>query len=215
MTYPKSLRFRAGQFISVRIGDEYHIRRSYSIASPTGVVNQFEFLVGVGSGSTANWALSLKEGATLHFNGPMGFFCCDDIHEGDIVFAATGVGIAPMLPMIEEILRRDSGPSVRLFWGVRTDGIKFVEEKLKGWAECFGRFRFELWVTQPRAPDLGYQTGRITQSVVDTATLLRCPTYYLCGNGAMIGEVLEGLASRGVGREAVRAESFFLPPPRI
>ena len=41
--------------------------------------------------------------------GPHGFFVLDPVHAGDVVFAATGTGIAAVMPMLGELAPRPAG----------------------------------------------------------------------------------------------------------
>ena len=52
--------------------------------------------------------------------------------------------------------------------------------------------------------------GRIDQPIFDLLSSLQRPTFYLCGNGAMIRDVKAGLVERGVDRKRqIRVEAFF------
>ena len=52
--------------------------------------------------------------------------------------------------------------------------------------------------------------GRITQPLVEVLPTLNQPTFYLVGNGAMIGDVKRELVARGVDRKRqIRTEAFF------
>jgi len=108
---PKEIKFRAGQFVSVRCGSDAQgtlQMRSYSIASPSSSHDRFSVVVKIipgGFGSAFFTGLSI--GGEIEFTGPMGFFVLDLAHTGDVVIGATGTGLAPVIPMLGELLTRN------------------------------------------------------------------------------------------------------------
>lgn len=206
------LRFRPGQFISVRVGtdaDQNPILRSYSIASPPERWGELALVLrllsdGVGS----RFFAALRIGEAITYTGPMGFFVNELAHSGDVVYVATGTGIAPMLPMIEETLRRAETGRVFLFWGLRSEADVFYQDELSTLATRQPRFSAQIYLSQPQG--FWRLRGRVTGPVLELLPSLREPTFYLCGNGQMIEEVKAGLVARGVSRKRqIRTEAFF------
>jgi CDP-4-dehydro-6-deoxyglucose reductase len=206
------LRFRPGQFISVRVGvdsDDNPILRSYSIASAPGrsEISLILKLIPGGPGST--FFDALKPGDAVRFTGPMGFFVLDLQHTGDVVFAVTGVGITPVLPMIEELAARPERGRIILFWGNRHAEDLFWQEELEGVRAQCERLRVELFLTG-EAPAWTGKRGRIITPLLDELPSLDKPVFYLVGNGAMIRDVKKELQARGVDRKRqIRNEAFF------
>lgn len=210
------LTWRSGQFISISIGateDGTPILRSYSLASrPDGAGFRLVLKL-VPGGVASEWFRRLQPGDRVRFTGPMGFFVLDlQPHPGDIVFAATGTGLAPFVPMIEDLLERgDRGP-IHLFFGVREEADVFWRGELARLeAAAAGRLRVEVALSRPAEtePWAGAR-GRITPRLFERLPALLRPTFYLCGNGAMIREVKAGLVERGVDRKRqIRTEAFF------
>lgn len=207
------LSFRPGQFLSIRVGtdaDDNPILRSYSIASPPerrGELLLVLRMIDGGIGST--FFEALKPGDPIGFTGPMGFFVNELEHRGDAVYVATGTGIAPMLPMIEETLARPETGRVHLFWGLRNQDDLFWQEELQQLADRNPRFASQIYLSQPRS---GWtrNPGYVTGPLIELLPSLRAPTFYLCGNGHMITDVKAALTSRGVERKRqIRTEAFF------
>ncbi len=207
------LSFRPGQFISVQVGVDANrnpILRSYSIASPPqrrGEIVLVLRLIPDGVGS--RFFDALAPGESLRFTGPMGFFVNELMHPGDAVYVATGTGIAPLLPMIEETLLRPEGGRVLLFWGVRHEEDMFWQDELAALSARHPRFAAQLFVSQPRG-GWARRRGRVNGPVLEALPGLKAPTFYLCGNGQMIEELKRGLVDRGVNRKRqIRTEAFF------
>ncbi len=208
----RDLKWRPGQFISLTCGHDAEGKprlRSYSIASPPGTGRLDLVLKLVSGGEGSEWFRGLRGGEVVNFTGPMGFFVLDLQHPGDQLFAATGTGIAPFLPMIRESLARDETGTVHLLWGLRDEGDLFWRDELRALVAASPRFRYAIHLTRP-SPSWTGATGRITQPALDVAPTLHRPTFYLCGSGAMIRDLRDALVARGVDRKRqIRSEAFF------
>lgn len=201
---PPEVTARPGQFVSLRLPGGAGERRSYSITSPPGDTRRIALLVRDSGGTGARFLTSLRPGDEVSYFGPMGYFLTDETHPGDLVFAATGVGASAMFPMMEEVLARPDAGQVHFFWGLeRAD-------------ELFWRARLEALEANPRfAPHVVYAAegqGFITPQVIATARSLSRPTYYLCGNGDMVRDVIAGLIAAGVDRRRQIRTEAFAPP---
>jgi len=211
-TAPVELRFRPGQFISTQIGlddNQNPILRSYSIASPPRRGELALILKLVPGGAGSQFFERLQPGDTIRFTGPMGFFVNELAHPGDAVYVATGTGIAPILPMIEETLNRPEPGRVSLYWGLRNEDELFWQDEVAALTARHARFSAYIYLSQPRSGWTRLR-GRVTGPVLEALPTLRAPTFYLCGNGRMIEELKAALISRGVDRKRqIRTEAFF------
>lgn len=213
---PDSLGFAGGQFVTLAVGStpdgRHPIRRSYSIASSagdTGRAQTLRFLVKIVPGGPASdFFMSTPLGKTVPMTGPHGFFVLRDEHPGDVVFAATGTGIAPVLAMVPELLQRPAGGRLQVYWGCRSEADLFLREEIGSAIAASGGELF-TYLSQPGADWTGPR-GRITQPVLAALPTLRSPSFYLVGNGAMITELKGLLVGAGVDRKKqIRTESFF------
>lgn len=109
--YPSLLRLRVetddpidfvpGQYLSIRYQD---ITRPYSVASSPNR-DDIEFCIRrvPGGDLTPELSVELSEGDTVTLRGPYGEFVMEDPSERDMVFLATGTGVAPFKSMIEYV----------------------------------------------------------------------------------------------------------------
>lgn len=91
--------FVAGQYLSVRYGDT---TRVYSVASsPTR--DDIEFCIGrvPGGELSEDLAVDLEEGDEVTLRGPYGDLLLAEPSHRDLVFLATGTGVAPLKGMID------------------------------------------------------------------------------------------------------------------
>jgi len=190
MVEPARIEHEPGQYVSIRIGSSNEQRR-YSLASPPGQTDGFVLLVRRIAGTGSRFLASLEVGAVLEFDGPRGDFRLAP-GPGDALFGATGVGVSALVPMMESLLARPGTGRVLFFWGLMNAGDRFWLERLAR-LQRDPRFASRLVLA-------GAGEGFVTQPIIETAAVLSDPTYYLCGNGQMVRDVVDGLVSRGIDR---------------
>jgi CDP-4-dehydro-6-deoxyglucose reductase len=208
MLTPEKLVFQGGQFVSLSVGPDLP-RRSYSVASQSDRGETIRLILRIiEDGPASRYLMTMPLGTVVPMTGPHGFFTLQPEHRGDIVFAATGTGVAAVMPMLGELARcRISGRRF-LFWGLRRPEDIFARDEI---VELCREADVELDVhlTAP-PPDWTGSRGRITPTVVDRLPTLVAPTFYLVGNGAMIDELKRELVGKGVDRKKqIRTEAFF------
>ena len=208
MRTPPGLAFRGGQFVSLSV-DPSLPRRSYSIASQSDRPESIRIILRLIEGGPASaYLMGLPPGAIVPMTGPHGFFTLEPQHAGDIVFAATGVGVAAVMPMLGELARQPPTGRRLLTWGVRRQEDLFALDEITELCRI-ARTTLDLHVSQPPPAWTGSR-GRVTQTVLALHPTLAAPTFYLVGNGAMIDELKQGLVARGVNRKKqIRTEAFF------
>jgi ferredoxin-NADP reductase len=218
MRSPERLAFRAGQFVSLALpsGPTDEVagavpRRSYSIASQSDAGDTLRFIIRViPEGKASDYLMELPLGSAVNMTGPHGFFVLDPAHAGDIVFAATGTGVAAVMPMLGELARRppDERGRITVFWGLRQQADIFARAEIEALAGGAAA-ELAIYLTAP-GPDWTGGRGRITPALLDRLPRFSMPTFYLVGNGAMITELKRELISRGVNRKTqIRTEAFF------
>ena len=206
------LAFRPGQFLSLRVGIdalENPVLRSYSIASSPEQRGELRLVLRIlEDGIGSRFFSALSPGDEVTFTGPMGFFVNDLSHPGDVVYVATGTGMAPILPMLHETLARPETGRVTLFWGLRTEEDLFWQDELASLGSKHPRFTPHVFLSQPKG--FWRERGRVVPPVLDLLPTLQRPIFYLCGNGQMIEECKAALMARGVERKKqIRTEAFF------
>jgi CDP-4-dehydro-6-deoxyglucose reductase, E3 len=208
MQSPATLRFRGGQFVSLSV-DPSLPRRSYSIASQSDHGESVRLILRVIEGGPASaYLMAMPLGAPLAMTGPHGFFALEDQHPGDIVFAATGTGVAAVMPMLGELAARPTTGRRLLAWGLRHPEDIFARDEIEALCRDAG-VELDIHLTLP-PPGWSGTSGRITATILNQFPQLAAPTFYLVGNGAMIDELKRALVEKGVNRKRqIRTEAFF------
>jgi ring-1,2-phenylacetyl-CoA epoxidase subunit PaaE len=212
-------RFKPGQHLPVRATiDGVEQRRSYSICGAGGRCLRIA-IKHVAGGRFSPWAhASLAVGQQLEAMPPSGRFL---LAEGDgsarhLVAFAAGVGITPIIAILRQALAAEPQTRFTLVYGNRTpDSSLFVAELEDLKDRYLGRFTLISVVSRSGEGGSPLCEGRITgDKVAALARALFDPLavahFYICGPGAMIGEVRARLIGLGVPRARIHHE-FFAP----
>ncbi|ULA69486.1 MAG: FAD-binding FR-type domain-containing protein [Nitrospira sp.] len=198
---PDSLSFKAGQFVSFEVpkeGQPRPVTRPYSIASPPEQRDRILLVLNlVQGGPGSEYLFSLREGARTSFKGPAGAFYLRDDGARDLLFVATGTGIAPLRSMILAQLQREPNRPVTLFWGLRSQRDLYWQDE---WAALTAIHSNLTVVTTLSRPEPGWQgaTGRVTALVDERVRSVANLAVYLCGGSEMIKEVTARINAKGL-----------------
>ncbi|MEO6203308.1 MAG: FAD-binding oxidoreductase, partial [Nitrospirales bacterium] len=182
LTAPDSIEFKAGQWISLNVWHprlKQHVPRQYSIASPPSQCHQIEILFNrVPDGPGSSYLFSLHEGDPLTFQGPNGAFYLEEKPGRDLVFVATGTGIAPFRSMISTFLEQPEAGGLTLYWGLRSERDVYFQPELATLAQQHPNFSF---ITTLSRPENGWKgsTGRVTTLVENNIALVNNVTFFL------------------------------------
>jgi NAD(P)H-flavin reductase len=198
---PKTIAFKPGQFISFEMPDPQTGRlltRAYSIASQpnrSGVITLLFNLVSGGPGS--GFLFHLKAGEKTQFKGPAGHFYLRDDPNRELLFVASGTGIAPIRSMMLANAERSDPRPATLFWGLRSQQDLYDQEEL---AELTRRIPTFTAVTTLSRPDPGWSgsSGRVLRLIEERITSVENLAVYLCGNSAMISDATSLLQKKGL-----------------
>jgi NAD(P)H-flavin reductase len=145
----------------------------------------------------------LKRGAQLGVRGPFG--SCWPVEQAagkDVLIVAGGIGLAPLRPVIYEVLaRRQVFGRVCLLYGTRTpDDILYIKE-LQKWRECAD---LQTLVTVDRAGqdwpgNVGVVTTLIAKAQFDPGKTVAM----ICGPEVMMRFTIRELQKRGMGTDSI------------
>ncbi len=143
------------------------------------------------------YLFSLREGDRTLFKGPAGaFYLRQDPHR-DVLFVATGNGIAPLRSKLLHQLERETAQSITLFWGLRNQRDLYYQEELAALATTHPKFSFVTTFSRPE-PGWPGATGRVTGLVEERITAVKNLAVYLCGNSGMLKDVTAILNQKGL-----------------
>jgi CDP-4-dehydro-6-deoxyglucose reductase, E3 len=198
---PKTIAFKPGQFISFEMPHPqtgHLVTRAYSIASQPSRSDVITLLFNqVPGGPGSGFLFHLHAGEKTHFKGPAGNFYLRDDPNRELLFIASGTGIAPIRSMLLANMERPDPKPATLFWGLRSQRDLYYQEEL---TELTGRTPTVMVITtlsRPE-PDWSGETGRVLRLIEERITSVKNLAVYLCGNSAMIADATSLLQKKGL-----------------
>jgi CDP-4-dehydro-6-deoxyglucose reductase len=204
---PPNARFRylPGQYIDVITKDGQ--RRSYSLANPGNDSENLELHIReVPNGKMSQyWFGEAQPNDLLRFEGPRGTFFLREVADVDLVFLATGTGIAPIKAMLAQLGRGTDGPgprSVHLLWGGRhcADLYWRPESSPVG-------LQFTPVLSRPAADWTGAR-GHVQDVLLASPRNWERTVVYACGSSAMIASARAALTAAGLPVKRFFADAF-------
>jgi len=198
-------RFIPGQYIDV-IGPG-GVRRSYSLANANTSGNILELHIRSVDGGVMSdyWFKQAKVNDLLRFNGPLGTFFLRSLANINLVFLATGTGLAPVKAMLESLtnIAPEQAPlSVTVFWGGRTaEDLYFELESINK------DHRFVPVLSRPAEGWVGAR-GYVQNAMLSTHQDVSNTVVYACGSLAMIRSAKAGLLAVGLPEKRFFADAF-------
>ena len=209
---PEIKPFRPGQFVTFRITEG--IFRAYSIASDYKNFSEYSFLISIGhEGIGSNYFKKIEVGEEVDFLGPNGHFKIESPVSDNIIFCATGTGIAPFIPMLEFLLDNNCHSKIALLHGIKNESnLNFYEEIHYDLSNKCENFMSQIYVSRPEATSSKFLKGRISDEIKKMdLTKHKNTQFYLCGHPDMVSEVTEYLQRAGIPESNIISEVFTSP----
>lgn len=197
--------FIPGQYIDV-IGPE-GCRRSYSLANAIIENKLLEIHVrAVEGGVMSNyWFKQAKVNDLLRLNGPMGTFFLRNIENLDLVFLATGTGMAPIKAMLESLKVRIVGQrprSVTVLWGGRVFTDLYFDV-----STIFDEIHYVPVLSRPDSAWSGAR-GYVQNILLTKRSDFRQAVVYACGSVAMIQSAKQLLIKNNLPSNCFYSDAF-------
>ncbi|WP_448215931.1 FAD-binding oxidoreductase [Endozoicomonas sp. 2B-B] len=208
--------YQPGQFVQLHFsfqGQDY--KRSYSIAnSPESFQNsqQLEIAISFVKGGVASSLFSEAEaGLELSIGGPFGVLTVPKQHDGRIILAGTGTGLAPYRAMVPELKKLASeGTQILVLMGVRDRADMIYEQDFRDLAALSESIEYRACYSREKSLNSsaneypGYLQNQFPQLNLTPEKDL----VYLCGNPAMIDDASAELKELGFGPRQVKREKY-------
>lgn len=150
-------------------------------------------------GAATRALCAAEPGASLGVRGPFGTeWPLEEAEGGDVVLVTGGIGLAPLRPAIERLVRdRDRYGEVTLLHGARSPSEMLFEPELEEWR----RGGIAVQTTVDSAP-AGWEgrVGLVTELIPMAALPGERATAFVCGPEVMMRFVAAGLEDRGIPR---------------
>ena len=154
-------------------------------------------------------------GSRLQVRAPAGHFHID-CSDAPVVLIGGGIGITPMLSMLNWSLQAQTGREVWLFYGVRNQSELLMQSHLYDLAAKHSNFHLHLCLSNPASGDLDQlqsELGTCHPGRVDVALLRRLLPlkpyhFYICGPTPMLQSLVPALHDWGVPEARIHFEAF-------
>lgn len=210
------LRHRPGQYLTFQLAIPGHgpLKRNYSISSAP---DDHRYRISVKrepGGVASNWLHDGAEpGTVLSVAAPAGDFALGDAPERPVVLLSGGVGLTPMISMLETIAAGHPGLRTQFVHGALDGATHAMGKRVREIAAgSGGTISAHVFYERPRAQDMhGHdhdEAGLIDLGWLRRHTPVTEADYYLCGPKPFLHAFVAGLAQAGVPAARLHYEFF-------
>lgn len=217
--------FAPGQYLTFRLGsdaDQNSVVRCYSLSdrprqdyfrttvkriaappeSPTALP---------GRGSN-HFHRKVKVDDVVEVRAPAGTFFLDPLANEPVILIGAGIGVTPLVSMLEAIVQTGRPREVQALFGFRSGADHPFKGRLASLAEDNPNLRLHVSYSAPRTADVLYRDfnhrGRITIERVRQVLPSNNYRFYVCGPGALMESLVPALWEWGVPESHVHFEAF-------
>jgi ferredoxin-NADP reductase len=151
-------------------------------------------------------------GDTLEVRAPAGTFLIDPLASEPIVLIGAGIGVTPLVSMLEAIVHAERPREVYALFGFRNGSEHPFRERLASLAAANSNVRMHVSYSSPGKTDALYRDynhrGRITLERVRELLPSNNYRFYVCGPGALMEALVPALWDWGVPESHVHFEAF-------
>lgn len=217
--------FAPGQYLTFRLplaGRDSHLVRCYSLSDRPrqdfyrATIKRIDTprdQPGAPPGRGSNFFhQQVRVGDLVDVRAPAGTFWIDPLASDPIVLLGAGIGITPLLSMLEAIIAAGHEREVYLMLGFRNGSEHPFKERLAAICAEHPNIRLHVSYSAPLASDLLYRDynhhGRLTIERVRQALPSSNFKFYVCGPGPMMETLVPALWQWGVPESHVHFEAF-------
>ena len=154
----------------------------------------------------------VRVGDMLEARAPAGTFLIDPQANEPVALIGAGIGITPLVSMLDAIVLSGRDREVHVLFGFRNGGEQPFKEHLQNLVKAHPNIRLHISYSAPLPNDVLYRDynhrGRMTidrvREVLPSSNLM----FYVCGPGQMMEELVPALWKWGVPQSHVHFEAF-------
>ena len=219
--------FRPGQFLTIRFslpemkpGEFQNVVRCYSL-SDSARSEQFRITVKRISAADTKSAPGLvsnylcdevEAGGLLDVQAPRGGFALDPEGVQPVVLIGGGIGVTPLISMVNSICTAGCKRDVWLFYGVRDGSEHVMKQHLEQLAAAHDRFHLQVFYSRPDSQKdsnhVCYHEGHVSVERIRESVKVCDSDFYVCGPSAMMQSIVPALKEWGVEEGRIHMEAF-------
>lgn len=212
------MRHKPGQYLTLRFNEtgKPDLKRNYSISCGP---NDDHYRISVkreqdGHGGSRHLHDDVKIGDVIESTPPAGDFFLEPAPRRAVVLLSGGVGLTPMVSMVETIATEHLDLETHYIHGTMSSATHALDAHVRSLAEGHGNIKVATFYSAPRAFDRVGEThdatGFVTIDWLERNTPLHEADIYLCGPKPFLRAFVSGLAGVGVPSARIHYE-FFVP----
>jgi nitric oxide dioxygenase len=209
------LRHKAGQYLTFAfdIPESGTVKRNYSISTaPNGETYRISVKRESG-GLASNWLHDQAlPGTVLNAAPPAGDFFLPDTPADPIVLLSGGVGLTPMVAMLETVAKDHPGTPVHFVHGAIDGSTHAMGDHVRALASDQPGLTTTVFYQSPRPEDISEQRfdqqGLIDRNWLAANTDIKRASYFVCGPRAFMQAMINHLTALGVPASRIHYEFF-------
>lgn len=208
--------FEPGQYITVRLkipGDSYLHNRQYSLSCAPGH-NYYRISVKREAdyepfGKVSNYLHDhVNVGDAFDVSAPAGDFSLNMEESAPVALISGGVGLTPMMSMLETLVTKESDRNVTFVHSARHSGVHAFRDDVKQMTNKLKNGRFLYGYSNPGEHQVEQHfTGHITKELLEK-NLSKDTVCYVCGPVPFLETIIPMLEELGMAKENIRYEFF-------
>jgi hypothetical protein len=216
--------FLPGQYLTFQIkipGQPKPVVRCYSLSDRPGIPERYRVTIKrvlpppdkkeIPPGLVSNYFHDhLNIGDIVDVKAPSGQFVLDVQQTTPVVFIAGGVGITPLLSMLNALAEANSPRQVWVFYGVRHGREHVMKEHLAAHTQKCSNLRLHVCYSDPTDEDRAacQHTERVTIDLLKRVLPSNQFEFYICGPPPMMSALVDGLKAWNVPEGEIFFEAF-------
>ena len=154
----------------------------------------------------------VQEGTRLMVKAPSGHFHLMMDEPLPIVLVGGGIGITPMLSILNTVIFSEASREVWLYYGVRNAAEHVMKEHLESLRKSHPNFHLHVCYSSPDEGDVEgvdyHHRGRIDLQLLRSTLKMMRYQFYVCGPRQMMETLVPALSEWGVATDDIYYESF-------
>lgn len=151
-------------------------------------------------------------GDIVDVQAPRGDFHLDPFGTNPVVLIGGGVGVTPVLSMLNAIVKAGSNRGVWFFYAVRNSGDHVLRQHMQNLADTHSNVHLFVCYSEPAESDVTGQgfdrSGYLNADVIREVVKVPNFDFYICGPPPMMSTLVPDLKKWGVTKDRIHTEAF-------
>lgn len=205
---------RPGQYLSFafQIPDHPPAKRNYSISSaPNGQTYRIS-VKAEPQGLVSRWLHAQPQGTVIKVAAPAGEFFLDRLPRRPVVLLSGGVGLTPMVAMLEWLVEQGSDQPIHYIHGTHDRNTHAMRGHIRDLAARDTAVRVTDFHQTPLADEVAGRDFDLAGLITDDWLIANTPAatadYYICGPRPFLRAAVSALSLAGVASSRIHYEFF-------